>query len=425
MYSKILEKSFLKKINQVINYARNCSPYYKKLFKKIHFPKQIRSFSQFESIPITFRDDLAKRNNEFIAVPKDMWTDLVTTTGTTGKPIYIPFTKKDILKNAYFIAKKFSIFGLRKDDIAYITVPIDQSMWIGGLSVWLGCFKIGTCCLRAGNISMEKHIEFIGAFSPTVIFGLPSFILRLGEEIKNKVKNIPKPRLIVTFGENIMNRDFSRNTLGRHIERLWDTKVISGYCSTEGSPGFECIFQSGHHILSEMIYVEIVDPKTFKNLEPGEEGVVLITHFGREGLPLIRYATGDISFIDEGICKCGRITPRLGPILGRIDEMVKIKGVNIYPSQIEDFLLNIPFIQDFSIELFTDKNFCDKIKMLIKFRAKFHRKDKIEKLNYFQNRLREIFGVRIEVKEMKGYKKEEKLMIKKHRIIDRRIESIG
>jgi phenylacetate-CoA ligase len=364
---------------------------------------------------------LAKRNDEFIAVPKDMWTDLVTTTGTTGKPIYIPFTKKDILRNAYFIAKKFLIFGLKKDDVAYITVPTEQSMWIGGLSVWLGCLKIGTCSLRAGNVSIDKHTEFIERFRPTVIFGLPSFILKLGEEIKvRKFQKIKSPRLIVTFGENVMNRDFSRNTLGKNVERLWGAKVISLFGSTEGSPGIECIFQLGHHVLPEMVYIEIIDPKTLNVLKPQEEGLVVMTHFGREGLPLIRYANGDISFLVSGKCKCKRIGPRLGPVLGRIDEMVKIKGVNLYPSQIENFLLGIPFIHDFFIELFTDKNSCDKIKVNIKFKEGFHHKEKTDKLIYLQNKLKEKISVKIELEEMKGYRKDEGWKIKKSHIIDTR-----
>jgi len=422
MYHNILEKSLIRRIDGVIEYARNNSPYYNKLFQKIHLSKKINSLSQFELIPITFRDDLAKRNDEFIAVPKDMWADIVATTGTTGRPIYIPFTKKDILRNAYFIAKKFSIFGLQKDDIAYITVPVDQSMWIGGLSVWLGCVKTGTCALRAGNIGIDKHTEFIERFKPTVIFGLPSFIVRLGEEIK-RFRRISKPRLIVTFGENIMNKDFSRNALGKTIERLWGAKVISLYGSTEGSPGIECVFQLGHHILSEMVYVEIVDTKTLKVLGPGEEGLVVMTHFGREGLPLIRYANGDISFLKRGRCRCGRITPRLGPILGRIDEMIKIKGINVYPSQLEDFLLSIPFIRDFSVVLFTDKDFCDRIKTFIKFKSVLRKKEKINKIDYLQNKLKDIFGIKIEMVETKGRKEEERLKIKKNRIIDRRIKN--
>jgi len=416
-----MKESLLRKINSVIDYSRNHSAYYKKLFKKIHLPQEIKDFSQFDAIPVTSRSELAKRNDEFIAVPKDMWADVVTTAGTTGKPIFFPFTKNDILRNAYFIAKKFSVFGLRKDDIAYITVPIDQSMWIGGLSVWLGCLKIGACSLRAGNMGIDKHIEFIKRFEPTVIFGLPSFLLKLGEEIKtSRFRNIAKPRIIITFAENIMNRDFSRNSLGKNIERLWGAKVISGYCSTEASPGFECIFQSGHHILSEMLYVEIVDPKTMKVLKPEEEGLVVMTHFGREGLPLIRYAPGDVSYLDNVRCKCGRITPRLGPILGRIDEMVKIKGVNIYPSQLENFLLGIHFIGEFFIELFTDNNLYDKIKIVIKFKDELDRRKKIDKLNHLQNKLKEIFGIKIEIKEMAGSRSEESLKVKKSRILDRR-----
>lgn len=422
-YLEVLEKKLLKRINKVINYARNHSPYYGKLFKEIRLPKVIEDFSQFESIPITFRGDLAKRNDEFIAVPKDKWADLVATSASTGKAIYVPFTKKDILKNADFIANKFSVFGLREKDIAYITVPVDQSMWIGGLSVWLGCLETGACCIRAGNVSMEKHIEFLERFRPTVIFGFPSFILKLGEEIKiRKLRKISKPRLIVTFGENIMNRDFSRNSLGKAIERLWSAQAISGYGSAEGSPGFECSFQQGHHILTEMIHVEIVDPKAGKAAKPKEDGLVVMTHFGREGLPLIRYAPGDISFLDKEICKCGRTTPRLGPVLGRIDEMAKIKGVNIYPSQLETFLLGNSFIRDFVVELFSDKDFYDKIKLHIRFKTGFNRRDAENKFGYLQNKLKDMFGIKIEIRQMKDRGKEEDLKIKQRHVIDNRIK---
>jgi phenylacetate-CoA ligase len=420
IYPKSLEKPYLKRINHVIDYSRNKSPYYKKLFKKIDLPRKIINLSQFESIPITFRKDLEKRNEEFVTIPRGLWADVVTTSGTTGNPIYIPFTKKDISKNAYFISKKFSTFGLGKDDMAYITIPIEQSMWIGGLSVWLGCLEIGACSLRAGNVAIDKHIEFIGRFNPTVIFGLPSFILRLGEEIKTrKPPRIIKPRLIVTFGENVMNRDFSRNALGTAIERLWGAKVISGYCSTEVSPGFECVFQTGHHILSEMAYVEIVDPKSLKVLKPGEDGLVVITHFGREGLPLIRYANGDLSFLAREKCRCARPTARLGPILGRIDEMVKIKGVNLYPSQLEAFFLGIPFICDFFIELFTDNSLCDKIKISVKFRVPLSNKDKKGKISYLEKKIKDSFNIKIDVKEMAVRKNGHNSRIKNSHIIDK------
>ncbi len=415
------KKFFLKKINNIINYARANSPYYKRLFRRNKLSGRINNFEQFEAIPVTYRDDLESKNDEFIAVSKDSWADVVSTGGTTGRPIYIPFTKRDIAMNSYFIAKKFSIFGLRRSDIAYITVPTHQSMWIGGLSVWLGCLKIGTCSLRAGNASVDEHLKFIESFRPTVIFGLPSFILRLGEEVcKRKLNMISKPRLIVTFGENIMNKDFSRNALGKALERLWNAKVISGYGSTEGSPGFECTFQLGHHILTEMMYVEIVNPSTLEVLQPGEEGLVVMTHFGREGLPLIRYAPGDLSFLTTEKCRCGRITPRLGPILGRIDEMIKIKGVNIYPSRLESFLLDFFFIQEFIIELFTDSNFCDKIKIAIKFKEGLDKKNRANKLNFIQNKLKQAFGVRLELEEMNGYIQPEKAKVKQSRIIDKR-----
>jgi phenylacetate-CoA ligase len=353
-----------------------------------------------------------------------MWADVVTTGGTTGKPVYIPFTKKDLFRNAYFIAKKFSVFGLRKDDIAYITAPVEQSMWIGGLSVWLGCLKIGACALRAGHISIDKHMEFLARFKPSVIFGLPSFVLRLGEEINDRMlQKIPKPRLIITFGENIMNKDFSRNILGSRIEKVWGAKVISGYGATEASPGFECVFQFGHHILSEMIYVEVVDPKTSKVLKPLEEGLVVITHFGREGLPLIRYANGDISFLDNRKCKCGRKSFRLGPVLGRIDEMVKIKGINIFPSQLEDLLLSTAFIKDFFIELFTGSDLCDKIRVLVEFKEGLSKREKKDTFNFLEAKLRDKFGIKMEVGKIKDYHKEARFKVKERRIIDKRIKN--
>ncbi|MDD4939474.1 MAG: AMP-binding protein [Candidatus Omnitrophica bacterium] len=418
---KALYKDLIKKINRITAYSKSNSLYYKKLFRGINFPGKVASLDEFESIPITFRKDLAERNEEFIAVPKDMWADIVTTTGTSGRPIFFPFTKRDVINNSYFIAKKFSVFGLRKDDVAYITAPVERSMWIGGLSVWLGCLKIGACSLRAGNVGADKHLEFIKRFNPTIIFGLPSFILRLGEELRSRIsRRTYKPRLIVTFGENIMQKDLSRNILGKSVEKIWGAKIISGYGSTEASPGFECIFQSGHHILPEMVYVEIVDPDTLKVLGPGKEGLVVITHFGREGLPLIRYANGDISFLVTRKCKCGRVAPRLGPILGRIDEKIKVKGVNILPNELEGFVLNTPFIRHYLIELFTDRNLCDNIKLYISFKGKLSGAEKMNKMNYLRDKLRETFGIRIATEEIAGHRALEKTNIKERRIIDKR-----
>jgi len=419
------KKYLLNKINRLITYARcNCA-YYRKLFQRIKLPKEISDISQFESIPVTFREQLARNNDEFIAVTKNMWTDVATTSGTSGKAIYIPFTKEDMRKNAYFIAKKFSIFGLRADDTAYITTPVDQSMWIGGLSVWLGCLKINACCVRAGNVGMDKHMEFMERFKPTVIFGLPSFILKLGQEAKKRSLDIPWPRLIVSFGENVMNRDFSRNALGKAIEKLWGAKIISGYCSTEASPGFECIHQMGHHVLPEMMYVEIVDPKTLKVLGPRQEGLVVVTHFGREGLPLIRYANGDISFLEKARCACARATPRLGPVIARIDEMAKIKGVNIFPSQIVDYLSCLPVIKDFRIKLVTAKNSCDNIKIEVEFKRGLTPVEKRNKLNCIQQKLKDVSGIKFDTREKHISRSEEHLKAKKSYIVDRRKKDIS
>jgi phenylacetate-CoA ligase len=406
------------KLQRVVDYARRSSPYYRQLFAQIRLPRKIGDISRFESIPVTFRRDLEKRNDEFVAVPRSEWADLVTTSGTTGRSVYIPFTKKDVSRNAGFIASKFSVFGLRKDDTAYITVPMGQSMWIGGLSVWLGCLETGACALRAGTVGMETHMEFLARFRPTVIFGLPSYIRRLGEELAARGLSGIRPRLIVTFGENIMNRDLSRNPLGRQVERLWKTKAISGYCSSEVSPGFECVFQAGHHILREMVYVEIVDPRSQKLLKAGEEGLVVTTHFGRDGLPLIRYANGDISFLVKGRCRCGRSSHRLGPIVGRIDEMLKVKGVTICPSNIEGILRGMPSIDDFSIELFGNQGQCDRIEVRVRFKKGAGGDVERRGVQYIEAKLKDLTGIRMAVEEMGRGEKE--VSFRKTHIIDRR-----
>jgi len=364
-----IRKLQFRKLKETIEYAYAKSKFYKEMFKKLKIsPKDIKRIEDIQRIPITTKDDLRERNFDFVTVSSDDWVDCFATSGTTGKPIYLPCTKEDLKRIANLTAKSFQIAGVKKEDIVQFTLPIGTAMWIAGVGFWLGNLVNETCTLRMGSGNIEAQIQNMLLLKPTILLGTPSFLINLGIVAgKNKYFDEIRPRLLLITAENILTSDLKRNLLGKRLIEAWGgVPVRSGFGSNEMEVvGFECEVEEGHHIPAEGIFFEIVDPKTHKVLKDGEEGMLVITHLGVKGLPLIRYAHGDITFKIFKKCKCGRTTARIGPILGRTDQELKIKGVNIYPSAIEEVILGIPKIDRYYIEAYTDENLMDRLRIYL------------------------------------------------------------
>lgn len=363
-----IESFQLKRIRELLRYVNVKSAFYRKIFRKSALcPDKIKSLRDFQEFPITTKEDLRIANGEFFCAGRDAWADVFATSGTTGRSVYFPYTKSDMRRLTEVSARALSAAGLRKNDLVQLTLPMGTAMWQGGLAYYLGGGFNDACVLRFGPGFIDAQISNMRILKPDVIIGSPSFLVTLGTAaVKNNVFKDARPRSILTIGENILERNLKKNTLGKKLASLWGAQVRSGYGNTEcGMGAFECRSSRGHHYAPEFCYVEVVDPATKKPLGDEEEGELVITSLGMSGAPLLRYAISDISFKITGKCPCGRNSPRLGTILGRMDEQIKIKGVKTYPSDIKNAVLKTGEVNLCFIEAHNEDGMTDMVKVYV------------------------------------------------------------
>jgi phenylacetate-CoA ligase len=359
-------KSFQwEKLKETLNYAYKKSSYYHNLLNKHKlYPERIKTYSDFINIPLTTKETLRKNNFKFFAVKKEKWADCFTTGGTTGNPVYFPQTKNDLARTSWAEYRCLKIAGLKEDDIVQFNMPMSTALWGAGISYYLGYQLIGCCVLRFGPSSPEPQLKTMVNLKANVLHSNVGFSIKLGMLAKKmNINKKLKIRLLLAGLENILQDNLNRNKLGKLLESLWKkTRVCAVYGNTEtAAPINECEEKQGYHLTPEFTFIEILNPETLKPLSYGEKGVIVVTTLGVEGLPLIRYLLGDVSFLIEGRCACGRTAPRVGPISGRIDEQIKIKGVIVYPSHLESLLKSNSKLEEYFIEVKKTKDYLDKL----------------------------------------------------------------
>jgi phenylacetate-CoA ligase len=348
-------------------YLKDHSVFYSELFKtnKIDIAK-IKTIEDLKFIPVTTKDDIQRRNNDFICVNKNKILDYITTSGTLGDPVTFAMTDKDLTRLAYNEYISFVCADGSGNDVYQLMTTIDRR-FMAGMAYFLGLRKLGAGIIRVGNGIPELQWDSINRFSPTTLIAVPSFILKIIEYAESNGIDYRRSSLkkAVCIGEPLRNMNFSLNLLGNKIREKWDLKLYSTYASTEMSTAFtECSEGIGGHHHPELIITEFLN----ENNEPireGEEGELTITTIGVEGTPLLRFKTGDICNYHSEQCKCGRNTIRLGPILGRKNQMIKYKGTTLYPPAIYDVLDNITGIENYVVEVSTNKVGTDEITIRI------------------------------------------------------------
>jgi phenylacetate-CoA ligase len=274
-------------------------------------------------------------------------------------------TDADLERLAYNEQISFECAGAKKGDIFQLMTTIDKR-FMAGLAYFLGIRKLGAGIIRVGNGIAELQWDTIERMKPNAAIVVPSFILKLikyAEEhgIDHKKSSIKK---LICIGENLREQDFSLNLLGKSIKDKWDVELYSTYASTEMATTFtECQYGCGGHHHPELIICELIDDNG--NIVPeGETGELTITTLGVEGMPLLRFRTGDLVRFHTEPCKCGRTTMRTGPVLGRLNHMIKYKGTTLYPPAIFDVLDNVPYIENYLIEVYD--NDCGNDDVLVK-----------------------------------------------------------
>ncbi|MFB3926670.1 MAG: phenylacetate--CoA ligase family protein [Syntrophales bacterium] len=336
-----LEALQLARLRETIRRA-GTSPYYKKLFADTGLDhEQIGTLKDLERIPFTTKDDLREYwPYGFLAVSRDELVRMHSSSGTTGRATVIFHTQEDIQQWTNLVARCMYMTGVRKGDV--FQNMMTYGLFTGGLGFHYGAEKIGALVIPAGAGNSKRQIQLMRDFETTVIHIIPSYALHLYTFFE-EMKLIPSrdTRVRIAFVGAEPHSEKTR----KKIEELYGFKAYNSYGLSEmNGPGvaFECTFQNGLHIWEDNFIVEIIDPDTLKPVPDGVEGELVMTTLQRKGMPILRYRTKDLTRIIPGACECGRTHRRIERIKGRTDDMMIIKGVNIFPIQIEKKLMDIP-----------------------------------------------------------------------------------
>ena len=327
--------------------------YYSEVYKKAGITG-VSSPEEFEKIPFTDKADLRNAYPLGIqAVPDEEVVRIHSSSGTTGKPVIIPYTAKDVEDWATMFARCYEIAGITAKDRIQITPG--YGLWTAGIGFQAGCEKLGAMAIPMGPGNTEKQLQMMIDLGSTVICATSSYALLLAEEInkrhlKDKIKL--KKGVIGSERWSEAKRKYIANELGIELYDIYGLTEIYG-----PGIGINCSDQTGMHIFDDYLYIEIIDPVTGEVLPDGEEGEIVITTLVKEGAPLIRFRTHDLSKIIPGQCSCGRHFPRLDTIIGRSDDMFKVHGVNMFPSQVEEILGLVDGVSsEYKIDIAHDEN---------------------------------------------------------------------
>jgi phenylacetate-CoA ligase len=304
-------------------------------------PSDIRSIDDISKLPFMQKQDLRDYYpfGTFAAPMKDI-VRFHASSGTTGKPIVAGYTQKDLDNWSEGVARCLTAYGATKEDI--IQVSYGYGLFTGGLGAHDGATRIGATVLPTSSGNTSKQIMLMKDLGSTILCCTPSYALFLAESIENDPETTLKD-IKLRFG--VFGAEPWTENMRKELETKLGIKAYDIYGLTEVSgPGVggECEYQDGTHLWEDLFYPEIIDPQTLQPVEPGQQGELVFTTLTKEGMPVIRYRTRDLTHLNYEKCRCGRTMVRMGRIVGRSDDMLIIRGVNVFPSQIESVILEIP-----------------------------------------------------------------------------------
>ena len=351
------------KLQEVLQYVSANSVYYQNLFQDHNIDiSKINTLEDLQLIPTTTKEDLQRNNDDFMCVPTHKIIDFATTSGTLGDPVTFGLTDNDLDRLAYNEAISFDCAGIKEGDIVQLMTTMDRR-FMAGLAYFLGLRKMKVGVIRVGAGIPELQWDSILKYKPTYLITVPSFLLKLIEYADSHGIDYNNLGIkgAICIGESLRNQDFSNSILADKIASKWNIKLFSTYASTEMSTAFtECEHGVGGHHHPELIIVEVLDDEN-KPVKEGESGELTITTIGVEAMPLIRFKTGDIVKLHTNPCACGRNTLRVGPVVGRKQQMIKYKGTTLYPPAMNDVLNDFGAIDNYLIQIYTNDLGTDEI----------------------------------------------------------------
>jgi phenylacetate-CoA ligase len=333
------------RLKSIVRYVYDHSAFYRQRFKEAGIePGDIKSLGDLSKLPFTKKADMRDTYpTGMFSLPKSSVVRYHVSSGTTGKPTVVGYTKGDIETWTESLARGLTSVGLGRDDT--IQVAYGYGLFTGGLGLHYGAERIGAAVLPTSTGNTERQIELMQDLGSTAIACTPSYFLHLMEEAEKMGLSIKDDTQLKAgiFGAEPWSLETRRRieeTTGINAYDIYGTSEISGPLFTE------CIEKNGIHVWGDMFLAEVIDPKTGEQLEDGERGELVFTTLHKFALPLVRYRIGDLTVLNNEVCECGRTHPRIMRILGRTDDMLIIRGINVFPSQVESVLMGIPEVGD-------------------------------------------------------------------------------
>lgn len=376
----------LERLKKTVERCYERVPFYRKKFDEIGLkPEHIKSLRDVRHLPFTTADDL-KENYPFgmFAVPKREVIRLHGSSGTTGKPKIEGYTRQDIENWSEIMARVISAAGGTADDI--VQISFGYGLFTGGFGLHYGMEKIGAMVVPLSSGNTDRQIMLMQDLGSTILISTPSYALYLADEMEKKGidKSTIKLRLALFGGEG------HTEEMRAKIEKQLGILATENYGLSEvGGPGYsgECYLKQGLHIAEDQFISEIVDPDTLEPLPMGEQGELVITTLVREAFPVLRYRTRDITWLNDEPCQCGRTSMRMAKVQGRTDDMMVIRGVNVFPSQIESVIMSMKEIEPFYEIIVTTEDYLDRIEVRVEF-SDASLLDDYNKLEDLKNRIR-------------------------------------
>ncbi|MGE5380739.1 MAG: phenylacetate--CoA ligase family protein [Methylocystaceae bacterium] len=360
-----MTKLQLKRLQQTLTWVYERVPFYRQRMDDIGCqPGDVKSLEDLAKFPFTVKNDL--RDNYpygLFAVPLSDVVRLHASSGTTGKPIVVGYNQYDLDAWSENIARIVTMAGVTRDDVAQIA--FGYGLFTGAFGLHYGLEKAGATVIPISGGNTERQLMIMKDFGTTTLISTPTYALHMAEEALAMGIN-PRDDLKVRWG--LFGGEACSEEYRKQIEELWGMVATDNYGLSEvGGPGMsgECLMINGQHINEDSFIVEILDPQTFEPVEPGQLGEVVITTINRQTIPMIRYRTKDISSINYEPCACGRTTARLSKITGRTDDMLIIRGVNVFPSQIESVIMEVEGLAPHYQLIVTRKGYLDNVEVQV------------------------------------------------------------
>ncbi|MCF2708069.1 phenylacetate--CoA ligase family protein [Bacteroides pyogenes] len=409
------------RLRKIVEYVYHNTPFYRRKMHEMGLtPDDIQSIDDITKLPFTTKHDL-RENYPFglCAVPMSQIVRIHASSGTTGKPTVVGYTRKDLSSWMECLSRAYTAYGADRSDVFQISYG--YGLFTGGLGAHSGAENIGASVIPMSSGNTKKQITLMHDFGATVLCCTPSYALYLADAIKES--KLPRDDFKLRIG--VLGAEPWTENMRREIEDKLGIKAYDLYGLSEiAGPGvgYECECQEGAHLNEDYFFPEIIDPDTLQPVGPGETGELVFTHLSKEGMPLLRYRTRDLTSLNYEKCSCGRTLVRMNRILARSDDMLIVRGVNVFPTQFESVILEMEEFEPHYLLIVDRENNTDTMELRVEIRPDFY-SDEINKMlalkKKLSDRLQSVLGLGVKVKFVEP-RSIERSTGKAQRIIDNR-----